>query len=269
MMKNNRYIISAGIFIIFILATAGCITPPKGTSTTISSGSSHHNPTTSPPTIKPPTSPVSYLTEVTPFLTTVPTESPPLTMWYSNFPTETPVPADLSCLVYLNTQYYLYNATAVEFNLKNPPMYINYTVIPTNVTMNKYVESPSGGHNYQTVQYSTFSPDSWFEITVMNKTTGTIYLQDGFGTEMGYPVYTSRTFKVFNSDDMLIQFRGNLVTANVGIWVKPIGNFDNPKNMTFAECKYWNQIRANLPPVSTATTPTWTPVNVVTNQGAY
>jgi hypothetical protein len=260
MMKNELYILGAGILIILILATAGCVTPPKGTSST-TSGSSNYNPGTSVTT--PTTFPVSYLTEVTPYLTNGPAESPTPATGYSTFTTPTPVPTDLSCLVYLKTQYYAYNVTAIEFDLKNPPMYISYTVIPTNVTINKYVEAPGGGGQYQTVQFSTYSPDSWFEVTVMNKTTGNIYLQDGFGTGKGYSTYLNRTLEVMNTDDVLIQFRGNLITATAGIWVKPIENFDNPENMTFAECKYWGQIRNSIAVATTTTLPTWAPVNVV------
>jgi hypothetical protein len=180
----------------------------------------------------------------------------------------TPVPTDLSCLISLTTQYYAYNTTAFEFNLKNPPMYINYTVVPFNITQNLYVESPSGGGNYETITQSIYSPDSWFEVTVMNKTSGTIYLQDGFGTGKGYPIYLNRTLKVLNTDDMLIQFTGNNITATAGVWVKPIGNFDDPENMTFAECKYWGEIRNQIIPATMTTTPTWTPVNQVTGSGS-
>ena len=87
----------------------------------------------------------------------------------------------MSCLIYLNTQFYSYNTTAVSFDLKNPPMYINYTVIPFNITVNKYVQSHQGANNWITLSDSDFAPYSWFEITVRNKTSGEIYLENGFG----------------------------------------------------------------------------------------
>ena len=259
-MKNTSHIIGASFLIILVLAAAGCVTPPKGTSST-SSGSNYYNSGSS--STQTTATPGSYLTQVTPFLTSSPAGSQTSGTGYHIFTTPTPVPADLSCLINLTTQYYAYNATAFEFNLKNPPMYINYTVIPTNVTVNKYVEAPGGAGQYETIQYSTYSPDSWFEVTVMNKTTGYVYLDDGFGTAKGYSIYLNNTLEVLNTDDMLIQFRGNLITATAGVWVKPDGNFDNPENMTFGECKYWGQLRNSLAVATTTALPTWAPGNVV------
>ena len=139
-------------------------------------------------------------------------------------------------------------------------MYINYSVIPTNITVNKYVESNAGGHQMVTLTFSDFSPNSWFEVTVRNKTTGEIYSQDGFGTAKGLRVYTTGTIKVMNTDDLLIEFSGNLITASAGIWVKPYGNIDPNQTMNFAECKYWEAPPRNMLPVVTATaTPTWVP----------
>ena len=41
---------------------------------------------------------------------------------------------------------------------------------------------------------------------------------------------------------MLIEMKGNKITATVNFWVKPQGNFDNPDNMTFDACTYWDVI---------------------------
>lgn len=37
--------------------------------------------------------------------------------------------------------------------------------------------------------------------------------------------------------------KGNKITATANFWVKPVGNFDNPDNMTFDVCTYWGQTR--------------------------
>ncbi|MGA2162195.1 MAG: hypothetical protein ABSG28_08385 [Methanoregula sp.] len=261
-MEKPIYLTVLVVSTILMLLVAGCITPPKGTtasSASSPSGGSSATGTSSSATTAPP----AYVTVATPFTTgnpNVQTNAP------GNNPgaTPTPVPADLSCLIYLNTQFYSYNTTAVTFDLKNPPMYINYTVIPFNITVNKYVESNQGGHNMITLQYSDYAPYSWFEITVRNKTTGEIYLQDGFGRAQGLGIYTSATLgPILKTDDLLVEMEGQNITATTGIWVKPTGNFDDPQNQTFPECKYWNVHPQNylvLP--STTATPTWTPVNV-------
>ena len=100
-------------------------------------------------------------------------------------------------------------------------------------------DSRSGKGETETLTYSDYAPYSWFEITVRNKNTGEVYLQDGFGREKGYGIIPNATLKVLKRDDMLIEFHGNNITATSSIWVKPVGNVDNPENNTYAECKYW------------------------------
>ena len=143
-------------------------------------------------------------------------------------------------------------------------MYITYSVIPFNITVNKVFSSRSGGGETQTLTYSDYAPYSWFEITVRNKTSGKVYLDEGFGREKGFGIYTNATFKILNTDDMLVEFQGNNITATSGIWVKPIGNIDDPETKNFTECKYWEGQPQNSLPTATATTaPTWTPENQI------
>jgi hypothetical protein len=245
-----------------MLLVAGCVTPPSGTTTSSTSSGYYATETITPVTTAPP----SYVTAVTPFITPGSAEqvSTQGTNIYTTAPT--PLPEDLSCLIYLNTQFYSYNTTAVSFDLKNPPMYINYTVIPFNITVNKYVQSHQGSNGMITLQYSDYAPYSWFEVTVRNKTSGKIYLQNGFGQAQGLSIYTSATLgPILNSDDLQVEMTGNNITATTGIWVKPAGNFDDPQNQTFPECKYWGSHPQNyLVSATTTATPTWTPVNVQT-----
>jgi len=243
--------------IILLIAVAGCVTPPKATTTTSTSGGYYSTETAAAET----TAPSQYVTVVTPYSTGTPDNPSSSAGTTSYVTTATPNPNERSCLIYLNKQSYAYNTTAITFDLKNPPMYINYTVVPTNVTVNKYAKSKTGSNDYVTYTYSDYAPYSWFEITVRNKTSGQVYLQDGFGQAKGYSIYTSATLKVLKRDDMLIEFKGNSITATVGLWVKPVGNFDEPLNKTFAECKYWTQTQNALPVVTATTTPTWTPEN--------
>lgn len=150
------------------------------------------------------------------------------------------------------------------FNLKNPPMYINYTVIPTNISGIKEVTSQFGSKQVEDIAYNTYDPQSYLEITVSNKTSGEIYLQDGFGTQ--YTTYLSRTLKVLNTDNLFIELKGNKITATVNFWVKPPGNFDDPDNMTFDACTYWQGSPRDVTAFALATstaTPTWTPSNLV------
>jgi len=248
-----------GIITIVLLLVAGCVTPPSGKTSSEPAGNYQ---TTTAPTSQITTAPV-YVTEVTPFMTSVTEEN--RSSDYRLYMTPTPYPEDLSCLIYINTQSYSYNTTAITFDLKNPPMYINYTVKPTNVTVNKVIPVRYGSDEVKTISFSDYAPYSWFDITVRNKETGEILLQDGFGKAKGYGIYTGATLKpILSSKNLQIEMRGNSITATTGIWVKPPGNIDDAGNKTFTECKFWVRPQNALKMATATTTPTWTPENQVT-----
>jgi hypothetical protein len=257
-MKIKKLYLISCIALVLIIAATGCVAPPKDTS---GGGTYTFSPTESTSTT--PTS-ASYMTEVTPSTgsqdmnSTGSIASPTETLGYSTFVTPTPNPADKSCLINTVTQAYSYNETQYMFDLKNPPMYINYTVTPQNITGIKEVTSQFGSKQVQDIAYDTYDPQSYFVITVSNKTSGQIYLQNGFGTQ--YTQYLSQTLRVLDSDNMLIDLSGNKITATVSFWVKPQGNFDDPDNMTFNACTYWEGTpRANtaVALVTTTPIPTW------------
>lgn len=254
---TKQICLTVSLFIIILLiAAAGCVTPPSGTTSSGTSGGTYSTETTTTET----TAPGQYVTVVTPYSVGT-EESSTSASGAKPYATPTQPPEDRSCLIYINTQNYAYNTTAITFDLRNPPMYINYTVVPTNVTVNKWVQERSGSKKETTYTYSDYAPYSWFEVTVRNKTSGEVYLQDGFGESKGYTRYLNATLTVLKRDDMLIEFKGNSIKATVGVWVKPIGNFDDPENKTFTECKFWTSTQNSLPYVTATTTPTWTPEN--------
>jgi hypothetical protein len=258
MNTKTGYLICAAVMIA-VLLIAGCVSPPTET---VPSVTYTYNPAE---TTSDGSASGGYVTEVTPFVTTQNIDSNgSSTSGYHTFATPTPLPADRSCRIYTKSQVFAYNGTAFTFNLKNPPMYINYTVVPENITVNKATESRYTTKGDVTYQFSTYDPQSYLEITVRNKTTGEIYLQDGFGSQ--YTTYLTRNLKVLKTDDMLIEIKGNKITATINFWVKPDGNFENADNMTFDACTYWGQsTRDNtaVALVTGTTTETWAPENVV------
>ena len=257
MRRLGPVLLSIGI--IAMLVIAGCVAPPKESPNT---GSGAASSTANAASVVTTATPANvYVTEVTPYVTMIAETTP--TSGYSTFVTQTPPVEDRSCRIYKTTQTFLYNGTAFTFNLKNPPMYINYTVIPQNISVNKAATSRYGSKPDVVYQYSTYDPQSYFIITVRSKETGEIYLEDGFGTD--YTTYLTRTLKVLDADDMLIEIKGNKITATVNFWVKPIGNFDDAANMTFDTCTYWGQTRDNTAYayVTSTPTPTWIPENII------
>ena len=242
-MKADAISIAAGLIFILVIVSAGCIEPPKIGGTDLSKTTASKTPSGIYNPLNPaisPTSPPLYVTEVTPYETVTQPVQAVTTQGYSVFPIPSPVPEDLTCLIYTKTQTYSYNASAFSFNLQNPPMYIDYSVTAKNVTYTKVGDSRQLSNNEITITYSDFSPDSYFLVTVRNKATGEIYLKNGFGPAKGYSRNVVGTIKVLQNDNIIVEFSGNQVTATAKIWVKPLGNFENLQNLTFSSCKYWD-----------------------------
>jgi hypothetical protein len=179
----------------------------------------------------------------------------------------TPLPPEITCSIFSKTTAYAYNGSAFTFNQKNPPMFINYTVIPKNVTVNK-VYTDTNTKKTTTLSFSDYSTSSWFEVTVRDNTTKEIVLQDGFGGSKGYSTYLSRTLKILKSGDLYVEFRGNDIRASTTIWVKPQGNFDESRLSEFTSCMYWEGNRDTVAIAKPTTIKdaiyTWTPENRIT-----
>jgi hypothetical protein len=244
------------IVVIATMITAGCIAPPEESLDNITLDYTIQK---TPTEITPITTTPLYVTEVTPYVTLIslsPTGMP--TEGYHIFTAPTPLPEEQSCRIFTTTQQFVYNGSAFTFNLKNPPMYINYTAKPQNITGYDVYTSRFGNKQDMTVKYDRYDPRAYLEITVRDKNTGEIYLQDGFGKD--YSTYLTRTLKVLNQGDLLVEISGNKMTATINFWVKPVGNFDNPEDLTFDACTYWEVApRDNLAMalISSTPTPTW------------
>jgi hypothetical protein len=236
-MKEISFCISAALAIILVLISAGCVAPPteKSLGSIGSSGSGTEATGT--------TAPQAYVTEETVSDFARCTTAP---LGYSTFAATTRIPEDITCRIYTKTAWYGYNGSAFSFDLLNPPMYIQYVVKPTNVSVTKVFTSRTGNREEKTITYSDYSPNSWFEITVSNKTSGTVYLKDGFGEAKGYSTYLNRTLKIINRDTMYVELRGNDIKATATIWVKPVGNFNESLIPTFTDCAYLDTKRDTI-----------------------
>jgi hypothetical protein len=234
-MKEFRIVLTLCLGIIVLMVISGCVAPPKES---LSNGTYTPTGAMTGTTLPLTTSPV-YVTTVTPYMTQVSTDvGVTETSGYSRFTTQTPILEERSCRIFTTKQAFSYNGTAFTFNLKNPPMYINYSVIPLYVTEIKPLTHSTNKTAY-TLTHTSYDPQSYLEITVRDQASGEIYLQDGFGRD--YSSYHNRTLKVLNQNDLLIEIKGNKINGTINFWVKPVGNFDNPENMTFDACTYWGQ----------------------------
>jgi hypothetical protein len=252
-MKEKIVHIICCITIILVVAASGCVAPPKDNKS--STTGNFFNPGQTNPVASATAAP-NYVTEVTPFVTATSVSG------YHTIPTTTQLPEDKYCRIFTSPKNtYEYNTTAIMFDLRSPPMYINYTVKPSNVTGKKVIDSKITGEGQKVITYDTYSPVSWFEVTVRSKSTGEIYLQDGFGIGKGYTEYINRTLKVLKRDNMQIEFKRNNITATAMVWVKPAGNLNDTTqfNMT-TDCAYFDPNPRDFVQVGTTATPqvTWT-----------
>ena len=251
-MKEKLARIICCITIILVVAATGCVAPPKDNKTSSTTGNFFNPGQTDPATTA--TATPNFVTEVTPFVTVTSGSG------YRTMPPTTQIAEEKYCRIYSTKNTYVYNKTAITFDLQSPPMYINYTVKPSNVTKKIVYTSKITGEGDKVITIDTYSPLSWFEVTVRSKTTGEIYLQDGFGTAKGYNEYLNRTLKVLKRDNMLIEFGGNNITATAMVWVKPAGNVNDTTqfNMT-TDCASFDYNPRDIIPFATATPkPTWT-----------
>jgi hypothetical protein len=256
-MKEKSLYLVYTIAILLVLFSAGCVAPPQENSTfnPLASGTQRQGSQKT-------TTQASYVSEVT---LSEYASSTPESAGYTTYLPTTRIPADITCRIH-SINVFGYNGTAFTFDLKNPPMYINYTVVPTNVTVNK-VYTDSFTKKTTTITYSDYSPTSWFEVTVRNNATKEILLQEGFGENKGYSAYLTRTLKVLKNGDLLVEFRGSNIKASATIWVKPIGNFDESRLSEFTACTYWDAHRDTvataIPTTIKGAVYTWTPENQI------
>ncbi len=119
-MKEKLARIICCITIILVVAATGCVAPPKDNKT--SSQREIFLIPVKPTPATDATATPNYVTEVTPFVTDTTASG------YRTIPPTTQLPEDKYCRIYTSPKdTYEYNKTAIAFDLRSPPMYINYT----------------------------------------------------------------------------------------------------------------------------------------------
>jgi len=206
------------VALIFILAVSGCITPPKEApliATTTKTKTTSIVPTSIVTTVPPPV----YVTIETPYAT-------PTIAYWTITPTVFPIKDDYVVIYSLKNQPFAYSKSAVSFDLKNPPMQIDYSLSVTNVTRNLEGNSRVLTNEWTTYQTNNYDPMAYFEVFVREKSTGNIVLQDGFGQSKQYGNENIRRLTVYRSGNYIIEFNGNMLSANVNLSVKREGNIN-------------------------------------------
>lgn len=123
-------------------------------------------------------------------------------------------------VIYDRSLPFTWNATAVTYELTNPPLIIDYTLTVVNITRTKEGIDPISGADI-TVTSTYPDPSARFEITVLDPDTLKIFAQDGYGGQ--YDISYSKELHVLRPGKYQIQMSGNRVTARVRFTV-PKGN---------------------------------------------
>jgi hypothetical protein len=123
-------------------------------------------------------------------------------------------------------QPFSYNKSAVSFNLKNPPMLIDFDLSVAMVTRNIEGKSRVLSNQWTSMSVENYDPYAFFEVTVREKSTGKIVLQDGFGQSKQYGTEIPRHLKLLRGGEYLIEFDGNDVLASINLSVKRQGNIN-------------------------------------------
>jgi len=161
-----------------------------------------------------------YVTIATPYMTPEPTSM----VTYRTVSIISPVKEDYVVIYSTRNQPFAFNKTAVSFDLKNPPMLIDFQLTNTNITRNISGDSRVLTNEWTFDNTVYYDPNAYFEVTVRQKATGNIVLQDGFGQSKQYGTENPRHLKVYSAGNYLIEFGGNKVRADINMSVKREGN---------------------------------------------
>lgn len=153
-------------------------------------------------------------------LTPVPTQVRDLSV---NIPL--PSTKDYFTIYSLENQPAQQNLPYVSFNLVNPPVVIDYQITPFNITDVKE-------HDFKVLS-TAFSENitidrayeqSWFRVLVLDRNTGAVVLDDGYGKEYSHDL--SRELTVYQGGNYTFQFSGEYADVNLTMKVKKEGNIN-------------------------------------------
>ena len=114
---------------------------------------------------------------------------------------------------------------AYTYDLKTPPLVINFDIKPKMDTRTIWYEDRFGSYDSNGrrgdvyVTADQLSPNAWFSVVVRDRDTGTIVLEDGYGRTYGG--VTNRTVSVRSSGNYQIDMSGNEVNVTVRMYIIP------------------------------------------------
>jgi hypothetical protein len=113
---------------------------------------------------------------------------------------------------------YTYN---ISFDLKNPPMIIRYTVVPTTITDYKWFSPRDNEKLIDTAVVTRPAETAYFTVKIYNN--GELKNTLGWGTIYGTPL-TPQTIVIRDTGMSDIELSGEQVTVSTEVFVKKEGN---------------------------------------------
>jgi hypothetical protein len=111
----------------------------------------------------------------------------------------------------LNQKFAFGQKVNFDHELTRPPLYIRFNLTPVQIVRHRLVSIGTNNEHY--VNTTETSPQSWFEVKVLDAGSGAVLDQQGFGKD--YPDVTKYSFMVRQKGNYRIEMSGNDVTADV------------------------------------------------------
>lgn len=175
------------------------------------------------PTKATPVPTVAYVTEVTPVATATPEPMVPSSVLLAQQKTSV---EDEYALIYSRDMSFYENGTpvAVVFDVKKPPLVINFTVIPDIAHRTKVITNRTSTKDYPDAVLNLSRPSEFsrFTITIYDSTTGKEVDQDGYGGI--YDQCTDNTYTLREAGSYRVRFDGENTIVHVDMYLPREGN---------------------------------------------
>jgi hypothetical protein len=136
-----------------------------------------------------------------------------------------PVTDDYFTIYSMDNQQAQQNIPYVLFDLANPPLVIDYSVSPLNVTDVKELDYKiMATEHHENVNVSRPYEQSWFSVIVRDNATGNVVLEDGYGKT--YTQQPAKQLVVYKGGNYRFEFSGGSAVVNLTMKVKKEGNIE-------------------------------------------
>jgi hypothetical protein len=136
-----------------------------------------------------------------------------------------PVTDDYFTIYSMDCQPAQQNIPYVLFDLANPPLVIDYSVSPLNVTDVKELDYKiMATEHHENVSVSRPYEQSWFSVIVRDNVTGNVVLEDGYGKT--YTQQPAKQLVLYKGGKYRFEFSGGSAVVNLTMKVKKEGNIE-------------------------------------------